>query len=269
MFSMKILFVGDIMGKIGRRALVKLLPGLQDELQPDITIANAENLAHGAGVTASTLGDLSGLKIDCYTGGNHSLAKPEGTALFDAEGSTLLRPDNLPDGSPGRGRITLTVSQKPVMVLSLLGTLFVKEPAENPFRAFDAAYAALPEGPERPLIFVDFHAEATSEKEAFARYVDGRAAAIVGTHTHVPTANARILPGGTAYVTDVGMTGFAEGVIGISAEQAIRGFLGEPGSGAELPDEGNAVLNAVLVTLDPATGRAAAIVRVDRETAIP
>jgi metallophosphoesterase (TIGR00282 family) len=265
---MKVLFIGDIMGKIGRRALVQLLPGLQDELQPGITIANAENLAHGAGVTASTLGDLSGLKIDCYTGGNHSLAKPEGAALFDAEGSTLLRPDNLPEGSPGRGRITLTVSQKPVLVLSLLGSLFVKEPADNPFRAFDALWQSLPEGPERPLVFVDFHAEATSEKLAFARYADGRAAAIVGTHTHVPTADARILPGGTAYVTDVGMTGYADGVIGIAAPQAIRGFLGEPGAGAELPDKGSAVVNAVLITLDPKSGHATEIERIDRTTTI-
>lgn len=257
------------MGKIGRRALVKLLPGLQAELKPDITLVNAENLAHGAGVTASTLGDLAELKIDAYTGGNHSMSKPEGNALYDAPGSTLLRPENLPAGTPGRGSITLTVSQKPVLVLSLLGTLFIKEPPENPFRAFDTVYASLPDGPDRPLVFVDFHAEATSEKVSFARYVDGRAAVVVGTHTHVPTADARILPGGTAFVTDVGMTGYADGVIGIATPQAIRGFLDEPGAGAELPDTGHAQLNAVLVTLDTATGRAVDITRVDRETVVP
>lgn len=266
---MKILFIGDINGKIGRRTLVKLLPDLQKELKPDLTIANAENLAHGAGVTVSTFGDLSGLSIDAYTGGNHSLSKPEGAALYDAPGSTLLRPDNLPKGSPGRGQIILTVSQKKVMVLSLLGNLFVKEPAENPFKAFDSVWESLPKGPDRPLVFVDFHAEATSEKVAFGRYVDGRAAVVVGTHTHVPTTDTRILPGGTAYVTDVGMTGYADGVIGIATPQAIRGFLGEPGGGAELPDKGNAVLNAVLVTLDPDSGHAVRIERMDRTTTIP
>jgi metallophosphoesterase (TIGR00282 family) len=249
--------IGDVVGKPGRRAVAALLPALRQELQLDLVIANGENAAGGFGLTESTAQELLAAGVDVITSGNHIWDQKEIVAVLENE-APILRPLNYPPGAPGRGLL----EREGVTVLNLQGRTFMID-IDCPFRAADAALAALPAG---ALVVVDMHAEATSEKQAMARYLDGRVAAVLGTHTHVPTADARILPGGTAYVTDVGMVGPQESVIGNEIGAVLERFL--TGMPARLPvaEKSRAVqLNAVLVEIDASTGRATAIRRVDRE----
>ena len=249
--------IGDVVGKPGRRAVAALLPALREELQLDFVIANGENAAGGFGLTESTAQELLAAGVDVITSGNHIWDQKEIVAVLDHEGP-ILRPFNYPPGVPGRG----VLEREGVTVLNLQGRTFMID-IDCPFRAADAALAALPAG---ALVVVDMHAEATSEKQAMARYLDGRVAAVLGTHTHVPTADARLLPGGTACVTDVGMVGPVESVIGNEIGAVLERFL--TGMPARLPvaEKSRAVqFNAVLVEIEASTGRARSIRRVDRE----
>jgi hypothetical protein len=253
----KILFVGDVIGKPGRKALARLLPRLVDERGADYVIVNIENLAGGFGVTPEVFAELADLPIHCYTSGNHVWDKKEAAELLARE-PRLLRPANYPDGNPGSGvYVGETASGERVATLHLEGQVFLKN-VESPFRTADRLLAALPE--DVKTVFVDFHAEATSEKQALGLYLDGRASAVVGTHTHVPTADERILPGGTAFLTDAGMTGPYEGVIGFKAERVLQRFLLQTPVGFEVAKRDVRLAGAV-VDVDPATGRARAIER--------
>jgi metallophosphoesterase (TIGR00282 family) len=249
--------IGDVIGRPGRKAVAGLLPSLREELKLDLVIANGENAAAGRGLTPGTAQELFDAGVDVLTSGNHIWDQKEILSIIDQE-SPILRPANYPPAAPGRGVLT----QKGVMVLNLQGRTFMPE-IDDPFRAADAALEGLAGD---AIIFVDMHAEATSEKQAMGRYLDGRVSAVVGTHTHVPTADARILPGGTAYVTDVGMVGPVESIIGNEIEPVLRRFITGMPTRLPVAEQGGPVqFNAVLVEVDESTARARRIERVDRE----
>lgn len=221
---MKILFVGDVFGRPGRQALLRRLPALIDEESIDFVIANAENAASGAGITSKIARELLAGGIDVLTTGNHVWRQRE-VYEFLATEERIVRPANYPTGSPGRG-LTVVTSRggEPVAVINLLGALFMDVGA-GPFRIVDQLVAEARS--QADIVVVDLHAEATSEKVAMGHHLDGRVTALVGTHTHVQTADERVLPGGTAYITDVGMTGPLESVIGVRTDVILRRFLSE------------------------------------------
>jgi hypothetical protein len=256
----RFLFVGDIMGGPGRRALETHLEGLVDRERIDFVVANAENIAGGFGLTAKLLEELDGLPVDVWTSGNHVWDKKEGVPLLDAHPS-LLRPANYPDGNPGRGWcVEETAGGVPVAVINLQGQALMA-PIDNPFRVADRVLEEIRQRHEGlRVIVVDMHAEATSEKQAMGWYLDGRVTAVLGTHTHVPTADERILPQGTAFQTDVGMTGPYESVIGMRPDKVIERFLlGTPRPFE--PAKRDVQLRGAIVDADETTGRALAIRR--------
>ncbi len=249
--------MGDVVGKVGRRVLSERLRRLQAEVGADLTVVNVENAAGGFGLTETVWDELARLPVDVFTSGNHIWDKKETAALLDSE-PRLLRPANYPPGNPGRGLYTVvTKTGVRVAVLNLQGLTFMTA-MESPFRAADRILAEL-EG-QANVVIVDFHAEATSEKQALAWYLDGRVSAVLGTHTHVPTADERILPRGTAALTDVGMTGPYEGVIGFKPQAVLERFLLATPRALEPATRGGA-LSAALVEVDEGTGRARAIRR--------
>lgn len=254
---MKLLFVGDVVGKPGRKVLGKHLPGLVDRHRIDYVVVNVENSAGGFGVTPDVLTEFEHLSVDCYTSGNHIWDKKEGLALLD-EVPNLLRPANYPEGNPGSG---LYIGETPggirVATLNLEGQVFMK-PLESPFRVADRLLDSLPE--DVRVVLVDFHAEATSEKQALGWHLDGRVSAVVGTHTHVPTADETILPQGTAFITDVGMTGPYNSIIGMKTEKVLRRFLLQSRSPFEVA-KGRVRLAAVAIDIDEDSGRARSIER--------
>ena len=251
---MLILAIGDIIGKPGRQAVSQLLPGLRQQYGLDLVIANAENAAGGLGLTLATARELLDAGADVLTSGNHIWAEREIIPYLDGD-MPILRPLNYPPGVPGKGYITLGRAA----VVSLMGRTFMGD-LDCPFRAMDQLLAKL----EQPIIIVDFHAEATSEKMAMGRYLDGRVSAVLGTHTHVGTIDAQLLPRGTAYVTDIGMTGPSDSVIGDDAEAVIQRFL--TGIPHRLSvGKGKVAFNAIMVKVDDNTGRAISIDRIYRE----
>ena len=218
---MRLLFVGDIVGKPGRRALAELLPGLREEHQPDWVVVNGENAAGGLGITERIAREfLDELAVDAVTLGNHTYHHRDVYPFLDRD-ERIVRPANYPKGNPGRGHTVVERDGMRLGVANLSGTVFM-DAARSPFAEADAIVADLRDRADHVL--VDFHAEATSEKVAMGWHLDGRVTACVGTHTHVPTADFRVLPGGTAYVSDVGMTGPRGGVIGVKREQALQRF---------------------------------------------
>jgi len=235
-----------------------LLPSLKSDLCPDFTVANAENAAGGMGITKETANEIFSAGVDVLTLGNHVWAKREVYPYLDEE-KRIIRPANYPPGVPGTGWTTYTTpSGLTLGIVNLCGRVFM-ENLENPFRVADVALNELAQYTK--LIFVDFHAEVTSEKSAFAWYVDGRATAVIGTHTHVQTADERILPGGTAFITDVGMTGPTDSVIGIKKDLIISRFVNLMPSKFEIAD-GESILSAVVIEADAATGHAESIRRI-------
>lgn len=248
---MRILFVGDVVGKTGRLAVGRRLPVLRKQLEADLVIVNGENAAGGAGLTPDTADEIFAAGADVITMGNHTWDQKELLPYLDRN-PRIIRPLNLPPGLPGRGWVTVETPAGRAAVLNLLGRVFLNISPDDPFRAADEAVARIRE--RTPVIVVDFHAEATSEKQALGWYLDGRVTAVIGTHTHVQTADGRVLPGGTGYVTDAGMTGARDSVIGFDRETIIRRFLTQRPVRFELAG-GDAVLSAVLLHCDPATGR--------------
>ncbi|MBD0280685.1 MAG: TIGR00282 family metallophosphoesterase [Thermoleophilaceae bacterium] len=250
---MKILFVGDVVGGIGRRTIAAVLPAIREQHRPDFVVVNGENAAGGIGITEKTARELLELGADAITLGNHAYHHRDVYEFLDRE-ERVVRPANYPKGSPGRGHTIVERNGLRLGVVNLCGMVFMQA-MRSPFSEVDALLADFRDGTDAML--VDMHAEATSEKVAMGWHVDGRATACVGTHTHVPTADARVLPGGTAYVTDVGMTGPHGGVIGVKREQAIERFLTLTHVRFETSRE-DPWLNAVLVEAD-GEGRATRI----------
>jgi 2',3'-cyclic-nucleotide 2'-phosphodiesterase len=254
----RVLMVGDVIGGPGRQAVAAVLPRLRAELGVQLVIANGENSAGGRGLTRQTAEELLAVGVDVLTTGNHVWAQREAETYLE-QSTPVLRPLNYPPGVPGRGALTLTVDSTQVRVINLMGTVHLAG-VDNPFRVIDQF---LHESPRCPVTVVDFHAEVTSEKVAMGWHLDGRVSAVLGTHTHVPTADARLLPAGTAVVTDVGMVGPVNSIIGASVEPVLRRFLTQMPARFTTPG-GPVGFNAVLVTVDEAVGRGVAIARVDR-----
>jgi metallophosphoesterase (TIGR00282 family) len=254
----KILFIGDVVGKPGRQALASLLRKVQEAHGIDLTVANGENAAGGFGITPETGADLLRLGVDVITSGNHIWDKKEVLGYIPKE-NRLLRPLNYPPGAPGYGSVVVTArGGTKVAVLNVSGRVFMHD-LDCPFRATLAEIEAI--AGEARVRVVDFHAEATSEKIAFGRFLDGRVSAVVGTHTHVQTADERVLPGGTAYISDLGMTGPAESVIGVEADIVVRKFLTGMPERFETA-KGPAQFQGAVVTIDPGSGLALGIERV-------
>ncbi|MCS6918377.1 MAG: TIGR00282 family metallophosphoesterase [Fimbriimonadales bacterium] len=254
---MRILFLADIVGRTGRNAVAKTLPEWRERYAPDVVLANGENAAGGKGITPEILNDLARLGVHAFTGGNHIWDKKEIYAALESD-PRIVRPANYSPLSPGKGYTVLPVLDKQLAIISLAGRVFMDN-ADCPFRKFDEIHAQL----QTPFVFVDFHAEATSEKTCFAYYADGRASAVVGTHTHVQTADERILPKGTAYITDAGMCGALHSSIGMELEPSIQRFLTGMPAKSDVA-KGAAVVCAVLIDLERTTGRALSIQRLQK-----
>lgn len=242
---MRILFLGDIVGRSGREAIARELPGLRAALKPDAVVVNCENAAHGFGITEPMAAELLDSGIDCLTGGNHSFDQKE-ALVFIAREPKLLRPLNFPAGTPGRGTALLETPAGRLLVVNAMGRLFM-DALDDPFAAINAQLEACILGRDADAILIDFHAETTSEKMALAHYVDGRASLLIGTHTHVPTGDHQILPGGTAYMSDAGMCGDYNSVIGMAVEEPIQRFVHKISMGRLTPAEGPGTLCGVFV----------------------
>jgi len=265
----KLLFIGDIVGQPGRRAVQELLPGLREQHALDFVIANGENSAGGSGITPKTATEIFSAGVDVITSGDHLWDQKEVMELLAGE-KRFLRPLNYPVDVPGRGSGVFEV-QKPgskgpgplsVAVLNLQGRTFMQPQLDNPFPLAAEAVKRLRE--QTKIIFVDFHAEATSEKIALARFLDGRVSAVVGTHTHVPTADEQIFPGGTAYLSDAGFTGPQESVLGREIEPVIKKFLTAMPQRFEVA-KGRARLHGAMIEIDETTGKAVKIQRVQKD----
>ena len=254
---MLVLAIGDVIGKPGRQTIERYVPGLRQQYGIDLVIANAENIAGGIGVTPVTAEEMFNAGVDVLTSGNHIWAQKEIIPFLDTD-MPIIRPLNYPPGVPGRGYIKIG----DVMVVNLIGRVFIDN-YDCPFRAMDQLLADAKHKP--PVIIVDFHAEATSEKNAMGKYLDGRVSAVLGTHTHVGTIDARLLPKGTAYVTDIGMSGPIDSVIGDNADEVLQRFLTIIHNRLSVA-HGRNMLNGILVEIDEKTGMAIRIERIYRET---
>ncbi|PZC47759.1 MAG: hypothetical protein C1O27_000644 [Chloroflexi bacterium] len=250
---MRILLIGDVVGKPGRRAVKALLPGLRREYNMDLVVANGENLAAGFGLTRDTMEEMLDAGVDVVTAGNHVWDNKEIIPHMNEE-IPLIRPLNFPPGTPGRG----TIGAKGALIVNLMGRVFMGT-LDDPFRAMEEVLAET----RAKIILVDFHGEATSEKNALGWYLDGRVSALVGTHTHVATADARILPKGTAMCTDAGMTGPINSIIGSEPEDVLARFTTQMPRRLRIA-EGPVQFNSVLVDVDDTTGMAREIFRIDR-----
>jgi metallophosphoesterase (TIGR00282 family) len=254
---LRVLMIGDVVGRAGRRAVKTLLPDLRRELELDLVIANGENAAGGFGINLSTADELLSSGVDVITSGNHIWDQREIIPHLDSE-IPIIRPLNYPPDTPGRGYIR----RGDVLIINLIGRVFVGT-FDCPFRAIDRLLDELPDKPR--TILVDLHAEATSEKEAMGWYLDGRVSVLAGTHTHVPTADTRILPRGTAFVSDLGMVGPLHSIIGSEPEDVMVRFLRQIPQRLRVVTSGPMRFNSVLVEIEDSTGKAKSIIRVDRQ----
>ena len=243
---MRILFIGDIVGKIGREAISNYLPKLKQTYKPTVTIVNAENAAHGKGLTEKIYKSLLREGVDFMTMGNHTYGQRQ---IYDfiENANRMVRPANFPDEAPGVGMRYIQINEIKLAIINLQGRAFMQD-IDDPFKKADALVTEAKK--ETDYIFVDFHAETTSEKNAMGWYLDNRVSAVVGTHTHIQTSDERILPGGTVYITDVGMTGYYDGILGINREEVITRFITSLPQRHVVPDEGRSVLSGVIIDLN-------------------
>lgn len=264
---MKILFFGDVYGKFGRIGLREILPKLLKKFRPDFVLANAENLAHGRGPTEKQISELAEIGVDGFTSGNHIFDAAGFEELFEKNSFPLARPANYPEGVPGKGFFVLEKPAlakagggKKLFVGNLMGRIFMGDPLDNPFFAAEKLIA---EAAKLKIknIFIDFHAEATSEKSMFGHFLDGKVSAIVGTHTHVQTADERILPNGTAFISDAGMCGVLNSAIGAKAEAALKRFLTQLPAKLEMAEGRPIIISGVFIETD-SNGKAKKIERI-------
>lgn len=247
---MKFLIFGDVMGRPGREAVTQVLPELKKEYEPDSVIVNAENIAHGNGVSPDTMKDAAGWGVDVFTTGDHAWDNELGIPLLNDPKQRIIRPANYPPNVPGRGWRVWRAGAWQIAVINLQGQVFFRNDPLNPFHYLDQLLKE-PEIAQANMILIDFHTEATSEMRALGWYADGRVSAIWGTHTHVPTADAQILPKGTGYLTDVGMTGAYHSIIGVEKEQSLKHFLTQTKQRMEPPEGDQKEVNALLLEIDP------------------
>jgi metallophosphoesterase (TIGR00282 family) len=258
-----ILFIGDIVGSVGRKAVSALLPGLKEEFSIDLVIANGENAAHGKGLTLTTAQELLSAGIDWMTTGDHCFDQSSNIeACFNNE-QPILRPANYSSQAPGRGYSIISTAFGDILLMNVIGRSFMSRDYDSPFEKYSEIMALFTDK-KFSAIIIDIHAEATSEKIAFRHFVDGTASVLIGTHTHVQTADNCITPAGTGYVTDAGMTGFADGVIGVEKEPVLHSFLTQIKQPQRLPESGKAILSGVIATIDPATSRCQSIQPIQR-----
>jgi len=257
---MKILFFGDIVGRPGREAIKKILPELKKKYEPDLVLANGENLSHGRGISLSGFKELRESGIDWLTSGNHAFARKEAKEIFEDKNQPILRPANWPKGAPGRGYEIINLRSKKILLINLIGRVYMAQQFNDPFACVDNIledYSLVKSAgcDKVDEIIVDWHAEASSEKMVMGWYLDGRVSAVLGTHTHVGTDDAQILPQGTAYVSDIGMVGPKNSVLGVDKEIVLKRFLTQMPHQMEVA-QGPVLVNAVLLTLDDAAGLA-------------
>lgn len=256
---MRTLFLGDVMGRAGRAAITDRLPRLRAEWKLDFVVVNGENASNGAGLSADHAKLLLAAGADCLTLGDHAFDQKDMMGFIDSE-PRILRPLNFAKQAPGRGHRLFTDARgRKVLVLQVLGQVFMKRAFDDPFSAADAVLRAHPLGGQAQMILLDMHCEATSEKMGMGHFCDGRASLVVGTHTHVPTGDAQILPGGTGYLTDAGMCGDYNSVIGMDKEEPMRRFVTGMGKTRFQPALGEATLSGVLVETDDRSGKAQSI----------
>ncbi len=259
---MKILFIGDIIGKLGRKITKQLIPGLKKEFSPDFILANGENLAHGSGITLKTYDEITMAGVDALTSGNHVWGSRDFIKDIGSCCSFFVRPANYPPETPGKSHIIIKRDDLKMGVICINGRTFMRPPLDCPFRVMEPIIEKIKK--ETNIIFVDFHAEATSEKNAMGFFLDGKVSTVVGTHTHIQTADERVLPKGTGYISDVGMVGAQNSVIGAQVEPIIDRFLTSMPTRFEPEDKGPAIFNAVLIEIDEKTGKTNKIERIFR-----
>ena len=258
----KIIFIADIVGKIGRKAVAQYLPKLKKQYQPDLVIANAENLAHGIGFTRKTLEEMTVAGVDFFTSGNHAWKKAGSDEVLDDKSLPIIRPDNYADKRSGVGYKAIKIGINKLIVVNLLGRVFIDDNLLSPFQSMEQVLKK-----EKEAIFiVDFHGEATSEKVAFGQYFSGKIAAMIGTHTHVLTSDARILSGGTGYITDAGMVGYYDSIIGADKGQIFNLFLssGKSSKKHDLPEVGECCFNAVYLEINEKTAQTVKIKTINK-----
>ena len=259
---MRILFFGDIVARAGRQAIAQVLPGWLKKYSPQAVIGCVDNLAHGKGATEKTLTELMNIGFTAFTTGDHVLNSPTGLALVGDARWPIVRPLNAAEGTPGVGARRLSLSDgHELLLIHLMGQVFMPGEFPSPFAAVDEALAQETARGNLAGAVIDIHAEATSEKVALGWHLDGRALAVLGTHTHIPTRDEWILPQGTAYVTDVGMTGIRESVLGVKTDIILRRFIAASAERFEPAEVGTVMVTAVVVTFDPVSGRASEIER--------
>ncbi|OGF25821.1 hypothetical protein A2303_07585 [Candidatus Falkowbacteria bacterium RIFOXYB2_FULL_47_14] len=247
---MNILFIGDIVGKIGRETVARVLPEIKRDHKIDLVIANAENSAHGAGITGDTIKELEEAGVNFFTTGDHAFDNKKHPGIFD-EHDNIIRPANYSRRAPGRGYAVVTVKDKKILIISLIGRVFMSGNHECPFHKLDEILANT-DLLDKKLsgIIIDIHAETTSEKINMGHYAAGRVSAVLGTHTHIMTADNKILSGGTAYITDAGMVGAAEESLGIAKEGTLKTFLTQIKQPHVIPEKGLAIFNSVLIVIN-------------------
>ncbi len=249
---MKILFIGDIVGRIGRETVGKILPKLKKEKKIDLVIANAENSAHGSGITERIIEELEQYGVDCFTMGDHALRRKKQKGLYALK--NIVRPANFPPGAPGSGYTLFPVKNGNVLIINLIGRVFMKADYDCPFRKIDEILANVDLQEDNIFaIIIDIHAEATSEKVALKHYVNSRVSAILGTHTHVQTADSQITKEGTAFITDVGMVGASDSSLGIDKDGVINSFKSQIRETHVIPKSGPSIFSAVLLNIDTKT----------------
>jgi 2',3'-cyclic-nucleotide 2'-phosphodiesterase len=250
---MKVLFIGDVVGSIGRNMLLESLPMLKRKYRPQLTIVNGENAASGRGITEKIYKEFLQAGVDLVTMGNHTWDNRDVFNFIDNEKVKMIRPANFPEGTPGIGYKVININQEKIAVINMQGRALMNS-LDDPFRKMDAILDEVSK--ETSCIFVDFHAETTSEKQAMGWYLDGRVSAVVGTHTHVQTNDARILPKGTAYLTDVGMTGAYDSILGVERDIIIDKFLSQLPVRHEIPEQGRKLLSGCFLEIDSSNGQA-------------
>jgi len=244
----KLIFFGDIMGKIGRKAIIQIAPKWKKKYAPDLVVANAENLAHGKGVTKKTLQEMLDAGIDFFTSGNHVWDKKDIYEIFEDPKAPIIRPANYPPGVPGDGYRIIDVGRKKVLILNLIGRIFFREQFDCPFRIVDHILETLPK--DVNIKIVDFHVEATSEAKCLGYYLQQKVSAVLGTHTHVGTCDDEILEKATAYITQVGMVGAKHSSLGINFEPVIKTLMTQLPAEHQLPEKGLAEINAIYLEID-------------------
>ncbi|MFA5995982.1 MAG: TIGR00282 family metallophosphoesterase [Patescibacteria group bacterium] len=262
--SLHFLLIGDVVGKAGRAAVTKILPELRQKYRPDAVIMNVENLAHGNGITPDTITEMEKAGADYFTSGNHIWDNKDGLAYLQQQHAKVIRPANLPLNNPGKGYLEFSIGTRKILLINLTGQVFMPQQANNPFHCLDEILKQH-SAEQYSAIIVDLHAEATSEKQALAAYADGRISLLIGTHTHVPTADLRTLPKGTGLVCDVGSVVSANSIIGAEADKVLYRFLTQMPQSLTPAESSPVLFNSVLCEIDPATKKTLSLKRIDQQ----